>query len=77
MRKKRTPEAAASGVRSVSRRVLFEPVDETVFRVEIVDEQADPAGAEHEDGADDLAHQADGFLDDVEDRDDREHDAYL
>ena len=46
-----------------------------VLRVEVIDDEADPAGGEHEHGADDLTHEGDGLLDDVEDGEDGEDDA--
>ena len=54
---------------------LLEPLGEVVLRVEVVDDEADPAGDEHENDGDDLAHGADGLLEDVEDGDDSEDDA--
>ena len=51
---------------------LLEPLGEVVLRVEVVDDEADPAGDEHQDAGDDLAHEGDGLLDDVEDGEDRE-----
>ena len=43
-----------------------------VLRVEVVDKEADPAGAEHDDGADNLADDADRLLEDVDDGEDRQ-----
>ena len=51
---------------------LLEPLGEVVLRVEVVHHEADPAGDEHQDAGDDLAHEGDGLLDDVEDGEDRE-----
>ena len=38
-----------------------------ILRVEVVDDEADPAGDEDQDAGDDLAHEGDGLLDDVDD----------
>ena len=51
---------------------LLEPLGEVILRVEVVHHEADPAGDEHQDAGDDLAHEGDGLLDDVEDGEDRE-----
>ena len=46
-----------------------------VLRVEIIHGEANPAGDQDQDDGDDLAHEGDGLLDDVEDREDREDNA--
>ena len=43
-----------------------------ILRVEVVHGEAYPAGDEHQDAGDDLAHDGDGLLDDVDDGEDRE-----
>ena len=53
---------------------LLEPLGEVILRVEVVNDEADPAGDEDQDGGDDFAHEGDGLLDDVEDREDGEDD---
>ena len=50
---------------------LFEPVGDMVLGVEVVHEQADPARRQDYDGADDLSDQRDGFLENVDDGEDR------
>ena len=53
---------------------LLEPLGDVILRVEVVDDEADPAGAEHEDGADDLSDDGDGFLENVNDGEDGKDD---
>ena len=43
-----------------------------ILGVEIVNDEADPAGDEHQDAGNDLAHGGDGFLEDVDDGEDRQ-----
>ena len=54
---------------------LLEPLGEMVLRVEVVDDDAHPAGDEDQDDGDHFAHGADGLLEDVEDGEDGEDDA--
>ena len=54
---------------------LLEPLGEVILGIEVVDDEADPAGGEHEDGGDDLADGGDRLLDDVKDGEDGEDDA--
>ncbi len=56
-------------------RPLLEPLSNVVLRVEEVDQEADPAGGEHQDGADDFTHEGDGLLEDVENGDDGQYEA--
>ena len=44
-------------------------------RVEVVNHEADPAGDEDQDAGDDLTHEGDGLLDDVDDGEDGEDQA--
>ena len=53
-----------------AKRRLLKPLGDVVLGVEVVDEQADPAGGQHDDGTDDLAHEADRFLEDIDDGED-------
>ena len=46
-----------------------------ILRVEVVDDEADPAGDEHQDAGNNLAHEGDGLLEDVDDGEDREDEA--
>ena len=49
---------------------LLEPLGEVVLGVEVVDDEADPAGDEDQDDGDDLSDGGDRFLDDVKDGED-------
>ena len=51
---------------------LLEPLCEMILCVKVVDDEADPAGDKHQNAGNDLAHEGDGLLDDVEDGEDRE-----
>ena len=53
---------------------LLEPLGDVILRVEVVNDESDPTGAEHEDGADDLSDDGDGFLEDVDDGEDGKDD---
>ena len=55
--------------------MLLEPLGQVILGVEVVDDEADPAGDEHQDDRDDLAHEGDGLLNDVEDGEDGKDDA--
>ena len=55
--------------------MLFEPLGEAIPGKEIVHGQADPAGSENDDGGDNLAHEGDGLLEDVDDGEDCENNA--
>ena len=46
-----------------------------VLRVQVVHGEADPAGAQHEDGGDDLSDDGDRFLEDVDDGENGKDDA--
>jgi hypothetical protein len=54
---------------------LLEPLGEMILRVEVVNHEADPAGDEDQDAGDDLTHEGDGLLDDVDDGEDGEDQA--
>ena len=54
---------------------LLEPLGEMVLGVEVVNDQANPAGGQHEDGGDNLSDKGNRFLDDVDDGEDGKDDA--
>ena len=53
---------------------LLEPLGEVILRVEVVHDEADPAGDEDQDDGDDLSDDGDGFLENVDDREDGKDD---
>ena len=55
--------------------MLFEPLGEVVACVQEVHEQAYPAECQNQDAGDYLAHQGDGFLEDVQYCNNREDNA--
>jgi hypothetical protein len=54
---------------------LFKPLRNVVLRVKVVDNQADPAGSQDDDGANHLADQGNGFFENVDDSKDGQDEA--